>query len=172
MTWTLQGTVGAASYPGPLVTHVCWNFNHLENQSRRGDNTSFGYDLKSHCYSCRLSALVENSHHADIRSTAQKITLCQQDVRPSKKRDKRRLVVHIRSAIYHELSRTQPKLERICAVLASMRWLLCSENKRDLTSTKSPTNDNCDQAQITPQESFLHHGFNQSKTISLQENCR
>ena len=37
---------------------------------------------------------------------------------------KRKLGVHMRSAICHELVRTLPKLK---GMLASMRWLLCSE---------------------------------------------
>ena len=43
-----------------------------------------------------------------------KITLCQQHLRPSQTQRQGKLGVHMRLVMYHDLSRTQPKLEGKC----------------------------------------------------------
>ena len=59
--------------------------------------TSFGYLYEGHGYSCRLSAHVSISHHVHTWS-------CVKSIGDHRKKKTGKLVVHMRSAIYHEWS--------------------------------------------------------------------
>ena len=64
------------------------------------------------------------------------VTLCQQHLRPSQKK---RFVVHVRSAMYHELTRTQPKLEGNVASKKkiSRPWRFHRKQKNDICNRQS-----------------------------------
>ena len=87
--------------------------------------------------------------------------MCEQHLQKKKKKQKQgRLVFHVRSAIYHELSRTQPKLEGKCISVSVDAVAVVWREKRDLTfMTVQKKNDICNCALITTLEIYLHYGF-------------
>ena len=77
-------------------------------------------------------------------------TLCQQHLRPSQKkkhRDKEGSLSACDQQFVMNCQEHNRSCKRSTSVLASMRWLLCGEKKRDLTSV--PKTDICNRTQTT-----------------------
>ena len=76
----------------------------------------------------------------------------------------KRHLVHVRSAIYHEMSRTQLNLEGNCVSVASMRWLL-RDKKKDVASMMVLQNNTTSAVvqKNTLQGIYLHYGTYQLK---------
>ena len=106
-------------------------------QSRR--ETSCGYLQEGHGYSCRLPALVCNSHHVDFRSSAKK-SHCVNSIRHPRKK-KQRGKGSLSTCDQHFVMNCQihnQSWKGSASALASMPWLLRGEKRRHLTSVTVP----------------------------------
>ena len=133
----------------PPCTRVCLNFIHPDIQTR---NQDIGLPSKRFIVTLAVCQRLFEFPTADARSTAQKSHRINSILRPSQKKQKQRKpVVYVRSAMYHESSRTRPKLGREC----------CVGKKQDLMSMAVPQkNDVCTRTKIIPQGIYLRCGLN------------
>ena len=102
------------------------------------------------------------------------ITLCQYHLRSSSKKQQQRagrIVVHVRLEIYHELSRTQPKLEGKC-VRVGVDALAVVWCKNVYVYDGSKKKEICNRTHITPQGILLHYGSHKCKTPFVSEKYR
>ena len=151
LLWFCRWLCGATVYSRLFEFQSPW-------QLRADVETSFGYLWEGHGYSC-VSALVWNSHHVDIRSSASKPHCVNSSWDHRKKRDEEGLLSIVRSAIYHELPRTQLKLERKCVsvgvdAFAFVWWKILRLWRKTISVIVHKPH---------PLANYLHHGFNQCK---------
>ena len=105
------------------------NFNHLDIQNRRGDINWLPFMrvmVTPAVYPRWFEFPTTLTFRNHIVSTAF------ETIAKKKTERQRRLVVHVRSAIYHELSKTQPKLERKCVSVGVDVLAVVWRKKRDL----------------------------------------
>ena len=130
------------SRPPPPFTRILLYFHHNHIQNKRGDIwiPSERFIVTPVVCPRLLEFLTTLTFGALHRSHL--VSIASETI--AKK--KRRFVVYVRSAMYHEVSRTQPKLE----------WNVARGNKTrsHVHGGSKKKNDVCDRTQITPQRVF------------------